>query len=342
MSSKLMFLISRLAFGFLLALPFGMVPAQAAEPVVRIAEYPGSIVELVPWVMVEKGFCKKNGIDCQPVFLTNGPLTLQAAAAGSVDFIYTSLDLTMEADAKGADLQVVGVGERNGAYVLVMRSDLAQPHHADGYPKNMLDLKGRTVGVAARGSATELFVDALLKGAGMRSDDVSFVGVGAPNTAYAAIDAKQVDAVMSWAPVPELCDVVKKCDIMVDLRNGREGPADIRALNGGFGVWQARREYIEKHGKEVRAFSRALVEATNWVKDPKNLPAVMALSKGHLKLADIPGKDQLLKEMVNDEVAQFGTHFDRGVVKGFNDFLIKNDRLKKPFSVNSIVWPGTP
>ena len=73
-----------------------------------------------------------------------------------------------------------------------------------------------------------------------------------------------------------------------------------------------------------------------------NAAAVMALSESHLKLPDTPYKAELLKQMVNDEVAQFGTHFDRGVVKGFNDFLLKNHRIKQPFSVKSLVWPETP
>lgn len=342
MGRKLRTFASSLAFGVLSCALFTAPPVFASQPVVRIAEFPGSIAELVPWAMVEKGFCKKNGITCQPVYLTNGPLTLQAVAAGSVDFIYTSLDLTMEADAKGAGLQVVGVGEKNGAYVLVMRSGVAQPHHTAGYPKDMLDLKGRIVGVAARGSATELFVDALLKGAGMQPSDVTFVGVGAPNTAFAAIEAKRVGAVMSWAPIEELCRVTKKCDIVVNLRNGRQGPPSIRALNGGFGVWQARREYIATHGAEVRDFSRALVEATNWVKDPKNHRAVMALSEQHIKIGNIPHRKQFLREMVDDEVAQFGTHFDRAAVAGFDHFLLESHRLKKPFSVSTIIWPGTP
>lgn len=342
MARKLIAFASSFVSGLLLCAAFGSPLALGAEPVVRMAEFPGSIAELVPWAMVGKGFCKNNGITCQPVYLTNGPLTLQAVAAGSVDFIYTSLDLTMEANAKGAGLQVIGVGERNDPYVLVMRSGVAQPHHADGYPKNMLDLKGRVVGVAARGSATELFVDALLQGARMKPSDVTFVGVGAPNTAFAAIEAKRVDAVMSWAPIEELCRVTKKCDIQVNLRDGRLGPANIRALDGGFGVWQARREYIRGHSAQVKAFSRALVEATQWVKDPKNHAAVMALAEAHLKIGNVPHRARFLQEMVDDEIAQFGTHFDRSVVHAFDDFLIAHHRLKKPFSVKEIVWPGTP
>lgn len=334
-------LIVGFAFGFTFFPQLSSSVAQAADTVVRIQEMPGSIPMLSSWAMTDKGFCKKNGLDCQRVSLPTGPLAQQAALTGGVDFIFTALGLTMQADAKGADLLAIGLAELNPAYVLVMRSDLAQPNRSAGYPKNMLDLKGRTVGVAARGSDTEIYTRALLVGAGMSADDVTFVGVGAPNTAFPALQTKQLDAVMSWAPIDQLCKVTKVCDVVVDLRKG-QGPAEIKELNGGFAAWQARRQYIEKHGAEVDAFSRALGEATAWVVDPKNLAEVMGIARQHLKLTDLPGKEQMLTGLVNDEIAQYSTHFDRGVVAGFNNFLIKNKLLTEPSKPEAIIWPKTP
>jgi len=334
-------LILSFAFGYTLCTQPGLSTAQAAEPVVRIQDYPASIPMLAAWVMVDKGYCKKNGIECQRVPLPAGPLGQQAIMAGSVDFIFTALGMTMQANAKGADLLAIGLGELNPAYVLVVRSDIAQPHRADLYPKNMLDLKGLTVGVSSRGSDLEMYMRALLKGAGMAPSDVTFVGVGLPNTAFAALSVKQVDAVMLWPPIDQLCKVTNVCNVMVDLRKG-QGPAEIKDLNGGFATWQARREYIEKHGAEVNAFSRALGEATAWVIDPTNIADVMAVAREHMKLGDLPHKDEMLTAMVKDEIAQYGTHFDRGVVPAFNKFLIKNGQLTEPVKPEAVIWPKAP
>lgn len=315
--------------------------AQAATPVVRYHEYPGSIAHLVNWAMVEKGFCDRQGIRCEPVLLANGPLAQQAAAAGSVDLIYSSLDLMMQAVAKGNDLQVVGVGQVNNVYTLVMRKDVAQPSRAAGYPGNMHDLKGLTIGVSGRGSATEMYVNALLAGAGMSPDSVTFVAVGAPNTAFAALAAKQVQAVLSWDPVALMCEATQTCNVIVDLRKG-EGPADIKALNGGFGAWQARREYVQKNAPAIDAFMRALAGATAWVQDAKNFPAVLELAKKHFKLGDVPNQDKALEQLVREIISQYGTHFDRSVVNAFNDFLIKNKRIDKPIDPVSLVYSKTP
>lgn len=175
----------------------------------------------------------------------------------------------------------------------------------------------------------------------MSPSDVTFVGVGAPNTAFPALDAKQVDAVMSWAPIDQLCKVTKACDVAVDLRKG-QGPAEIKDLNGGFATWQARRAYIEAHGAEVNAFSHALGEATQWVVDPKNFAEVMTMARQHLKLGDLPHKDEMLTDLVKDEIAQYSTHFDRAVVPGFNKFLIKNKLLAGPINPEAIIWSKAP
>ena len=341
MNSKRVMLAVGLAVGLVVGAKPAVPVAQAAETIVRFHEYPGSIAHLVNWAMVDKGFCKKEGIVCQPIYLANGPLAQQAAAAGSVDLIYSSVDLMMQAVAKGLKLQVVATQQPSNVYVLAVRSDIAQPHRAAGYPEDMTDLKGRIVGVSARGSATELYVDALLAGAGMAPESVTYVGVGAPNTAFAAIQAKQVDAVLSWDPLPARCDATRACDVLVDLRKG-QGPADVRAMNGGFGAWQATREYVEKNGPAVDAFVRALSDATAWVKDPANFHEVMDLARKHFKLGDVPNRDKVLEQLVKEMIAQYGTHFDRASIKAFNDFLLKNKRISAPIDPESIVYSKTP
>lgn len=326
------------AFGFALSLTVvvGSVAAPV-KPIVRYQEYPGSIIHVVNWVMVEKGFCDKQGIKCEPVYLASGPLAQQAAAAGSVDLIFSSADVMMQAVAKGNDLQILGSQIPNNVYSLTARSDIPQPNHASGYPKDMQDLKGLRIGVSARGSATEMYVKSLFAGAGLPPDSATFVAVGGPPTAYAALAAKQVDAALSWDPVPAMCTATHACNLVVDLRKG-QGPAEIQAMNGGFVVWQARREYVRKNAATIDAFLRAVDESVAWVKDPKNYPEVLAIAKKHFKVGDIPNRDQFMDQVVKEAIADSGTKFDRQVVKGFNDFLIKNNVIDKPLDANLILY----
>src|SRR5581483_6205481 len=119
----------------------------------------------------------------------------------------------MQAIAKGNDLIIVQPQITNNAYTLVTASGIEQK--GASYPDSVRHLQGKKVGVSARGSATELQTKALLAGAGLPPDSATFVAVGAPNTAYAALVARQIDAALSWDPIAALCQATKKCTVNV-------------------------------------------------------------------------------------------------------------------------------
>lgn len=317
------------------------LPSYAQKQVVRYQEYPGSIIHLANWAMKEKGFCEKQGLDCQAIMLASGPLAQVAAAAGSVDLIVSSMDVMMQAAAKGNDLMVLGSMITNNLYSLSVGASVAQPNRAAGYPGNMKDLADKRIGVSARGAATEMHAKALFAGAGVPSDKVVFIAVGAPPTAYAALAAKQVDAILSWDPVPALCKATMACNVAVDMRKG-EGPPELKTMNGGFVVWQARREYVDKNEATIDKFLRAQEDAFAWLRDPKNLPEVIELARKNFKLGDVPNREQVIAQVVNESIAQYGATLDRKVVDGFNQFLVKNKLIDKPLEVNRLVYKNAP
>ncbi|KAB2912772.1 MAG: ABC transporter substrate-binding protein [Hyphomicrobiaceae bacterium] len=328
---------------FLLAVGMAaaLAPAAMAQAKVKVRthEYPGSIVHLNNWVMVAKGFCDKHGLICEPVPLPSGPLAQSAAAAGSVDLIVSSADVMMQAVANGNDLMILGTQLTNNVYGMAVRTDLLQT--GAKFPDNLKALKGKTIGVSARGSATEMYAKALLSEAGIAADQVSFVAVGVPATAYAAIAAKQVDAALTWDPVPAICSATKVCQMAVDMRKG-EGPPAMLAMNGGFVVWQARREYVEKNSATIDAFLRALAEATAWLKDPKNFPEALEIVKKNIKLGDLPEREKVFEAITREGISQYGSTFDRKAIKGFNDFLIANKLIGKPLDPERIVYKNAP
>lgn len=316
-------------------------PGQAqAQQRVRYQEFPGSIVHLNNWVVAAKGICQKHGLMCEMIPLATGPLAQSAAAAGSVDLIMSSADVMMQAAANGNDLMILGTQLVNNPYVLAVGAGVLQAPVK--FPNSLSALKGKKIGVSGRGSATEMYAKALLTEAGVSSDDVTFLAVGVPATAYAALAVKQVDAALTWDPVPAICYATKACEIAVDMRKG-EGPPSMRAMNGGFVVWQARRDYVEKNAATVDRFLAAIYEATLWMQDPKNFPEVLEIAKKNLKLGDaIPEREKVAEQIVRDAIPQFGTKLDRKVVDGFNNFLIANKLIKEPLDKAKIVYRNAP
>lgn len=309
---------------------------------VRYHEFPGSMSHLVNWVMREKGFCTKEGLKCEPVYLASGPLAAQAAAAGSVDVILSSVDQLFLAIANGNDLQLVSNQQPDHNWTFSVRKGFPQPNGALGYPGNMVDFKSAKIGVSARGSGTEMTAKSLFTNAGVSTSDVSFVAVGGPTTAYQALLAKQVDAVISWDPLPQVCNSSGKCDVVVDLRR-REGPKELLAMNGIFNPWAARRSYIEAHGSVIDAYVRALGKAMEWVKDRRNYPEALEIARKHIKFGDIvPNSDQVMETSLKEMVASYGTKLDRGSVKGVNDFLMSHKMIGRPLDPEVVVYRNAP
>lgn len=323
-------------------------PVSAAEKivangeVVRIQEYPGAILHFTHWVAADKGFCKAHGLTCQMVQIPSGPVGLQALAAGSLEISFASTEVTMQAASRGNDVQLIVGHSPANIYVLSVHKDVPLPNKAKGYPAVMQDLKGLKVGVTARGSGTELQARALLTGAGLPGDSVTYVGVGSPGTAYPSFLARQIDAAMMFEPFATICRVQKTCVDLVNLEVG-EGPRSITSLNGAFETFAARRDYINANPKVIGAFIQAIEEATAWVNDPANSDALLEVVKSHFKLgADIPDGDAVLRELVRSSASKYGTKIDRKAVKAFSDYLIEGGLITKPVDPSTFVYAKAP
>jgi NitT/TauT family transport system substrate-binding protein len=330
------------AFAATLVLASASARVEAQEKqVVRYQEYPANLLHLSNWVMRDKGFCAKQGLDCRAIMLGSGPLALQAAAAGSVDLIVSSADVMMQAAARGNDMMILGTHISSSIYSLLASAEMAQAAGGQDYPANMKVLVDKRIGVTARGAATEMVTKALFAGAGLDTNKVSFVAVGGPGTAYAALAAKQVDAVLSWDPLPAICDATKICTTFVAMNKGK-GPANLQAMNGGFVVWQARREYVQKNAAVIDGFLRAHAEAVNWLREPKNFAEAREIAAKGFKLGDVPDREKVFDVVVQRMIDTYGTTLDRKAVDGFNAFLIDNKVIDKPLDVSALVYKNAP
>jgi len=313
----------------------------ANQETIRIQEYPGSIVSLHGWVIEEAGFCSAHRLKCPSTAIPSGPLGLQALAAGSLEVTFASTDVIMQSASRGSDVQLIVGHSPNNIYELDVRADVPLPNKAAGYPAKMKDFVGLKLGCTARGAATEIQMRALLAGAGLSPDSVTFVAVGSPSTAYPAMMAKQIDAAVMFEPFRTLCLTQKTCNIAVDLAKG-EGPPELAALNGAFETFAATRQFIKSHPIAIEAFIQAMSEAIEWMQKPENLDNVVAIARKHMSLGDIPNADAILVELVKGQVPTYGAKIDRKSVRAFSDFLIKNKLIDTPVEAASFVYEKAP
>lgn len=309
----------------------------------RIQIYPGTIGAGHPvgWALKEKGFCADHGIKCQFVELATGTLGLQALAAGSIEIANPVVEAAIQAAARGNDLQLIGSTHPNLYISLNTTKKLPLPNLAKGYPAVMQDFKGKKIGTAARGSGTEIQFRAMLLGAGMKPEDVTFVAVGSPGTAYQALVGGQVDATMSWAPLETVCKLTDACFTVLHTGKG-DGPPEIKLLNGAGQSYASRRKFIQENPVAIEAFMQAVQDATTWVKDPKNFDEMLAIAKKNFSLGDVPNAEAGLRQLLKEEIGNTGAYLDRKAVKGVADFVHKYGLVDKPFDTTNFVYRSAP
>lgn len=305
---------------------------------VRIQVYPGAIINLMPWVMVERGFCEAHKLKCELVQLPSAPLGVQGVVSGSLEVALMSTDVSLQAASRGTPVQIIAGLQPTQPFALSFRKDVPAPNRAAGYPTAMRDVKGLKVGVTARGAGPEIQMRSLLSAAGMNPDsDVVFVAVGSPAAAYSALMAKQIDAAMSFEPFPSICDSGETCFNLVDLRKG-EGSPDIRNLNGAAITYVAAKSFIEKSPAAVDAFRQAEAEAIEWSAKPENFDAVMTVVAKYFKLGDIPHAEQVTRTLVKNQVSGYRWTIDRKGVKGYSDFMLKSKQIEQPVTPEAFVY----
>lgn len=152
---------------------------------------------VIPYeVTLRRGYFAEEGLDVELVYTRGGSAAMQALVGGAVDYAATSLDVALQAFARGAEIERFASTGRLPLFALA-----TAPVQAEAITE-LSDLEGRTVGVSALGNADHALVLYLLEQAGADASTVEFAILG-PNL-YDALRLGQVDAGMVQEPALSL------------------------------------------------------------------------------------------------------------------------------------------
>lgn len=305
---------------FMLALP------AWAQTTLRIQDYPG-LGNFLVRVANANGLCEKHGIKCELRPIPQAPLGMQTLLAGDIEVALPPPEVLIQAVNKGADVKVLGSGGREPVFFLMAGAALETPNAAKGYPAVMQDFKGKKIGVTARGSGAEFQLVEMLKGAGMKADDVTIVAVGAPNTAFPAIANKQIDGLVLFTPMDGFCEVSKVCRVVVDPRQG-VGPVDILKTSGAGVVLVAKSDYLAKNGTALRGFERALREAEAIAQNPANFGAMLKIAEETFKIS-APGGDKVLEVSLRNNLKSFKFDVDPKALQHIAEYMHRGGQIDK-------------
>jgi NitT/TauT family transport system substrate-binding protein len=197
------------------------------------------------------GHFRNHGLDAEIVYFRGGNAAMQALVSGAVDYGATSLDVAMQAYAKGADIRRFVTTGRLPLFALV-----SAPKTADAI-RELKNLEGKTVGVSALGNADHALLLFLLKQAGADKDKVQFATIGV--NLLEALRQGQVDAGLVQEPA---LTILARSGARV-LVNAMDSAEANKFLGGAYefmGV-SVRTKEIEKRQPELIAIARALDDA---------------------------------------------------------------------------------
>ena len=262
--------------------------AQMAKPEktdVKIAVGGKSFMIYLPLSVTEAlGYFKDAGLNVDIEEVHSGSKSLQALVGGSVDATSGSYDHTIQVQAKGKTVTAVVLMGRYPGIVLALVKDKAKNYHG---PK---DLKGMKIGVTGPGSQTNFMVDYIMAKAGLKPSAASFIGVGGPASAIAAVQHGELDAISHADPAITKLELAGAIKVIYDTRT----TAGVKAVFGGeypSSVLYVRPDFIKKNPNTTQALVTAIVRGLHWMQ--KATPAqIVALMAKHNNIGD---KDLYLK-----------------------------------------------
>ncbi len=315
--------------------------AQGKGESVKLQDYPGTGNMLLR-VAISKGYCEKYGIKCELQMIPAPTLAAQAMLAKSIDSFFGPTAVMNSAIQKGAKMKMVVGGAAVNTLILTAGNTVDMPNAGKGFPAFMQDLKGKKMGVSARGSQAELLSNWMLQKAGMKPEDVTYVAVGAPNTAYGALVSKQVDTLMLFEPTGAMCDVLKTCKRIWTASTDTQ-PAEMFATNGGGSGMVFTQEYIDKNPHVIEALIKAVKDAEAFINAPANFDEVMKICFSYFKF-DMPKGDEVLIQVMRAAIQgkAYIAAINRKAIQAELDLLLAVKMIDKMPAISDLIYDKAP
>jgi len=204
------------------------------------------------------GYFRAEGLDLDIVDFPDGKLALQSVADGLSDLGAAPYEATIKLQARNQAFR---------AFVMQGRA----PQIAFGVSTRWLpdfrvvaQLKGKKIGVSAPDSSTNLLASLVLARAGIRSGEVTFVGVGTAAGALAALRSGEVEAICNTDPVMTLLEQRGEVRLISDTRT-LKGTLEVFGGPMPAGCLYASAEFVQKNPNTCQAITHGMVRGLKWL-----------------------------------------------------------------------------
>jgi NitT/TauT family transport system substrate-binding protein len=136
------------------------------------------------------GYFKAEGLEVAIQGAQNGVVSAQVLQSGGAQIGTTAPESVLQMREQGGDLVAYWQIKQNGGTFLVVLPDSPI--------KGIEDLKGKTIGAPSFGAGGGMALKANLRDIGIMPDQYTALSIGAGPAAFAALQNKQVDALVTW------------------------------------------------------------------------------------------------------------------------------------------------
>jgi len=312
------------------------VSAAQAQPVVRFQDYPGT-GNLLVRVAQDQGFCQQAGIRCELRTIPAAPLGMQTMLSGDIEVFFGPTEVAAAAVARKAPIKIIGAGFVDPIFFVAAGAKTELPTEGEGYPGVVKSFKGKRIGVTQRGSGAEFQVIDMLADVGMSANDVTFVAVGAPDTAFPALTRGQVDLIMTFSPTDGMCEVLKACRVVVDPRKG-QGPKSLLETRGGAGSMAVKADWAAANPGTVESVRKMLAQSEAFVSDPANFGKTLEILRKTFGL-QLPNADQIAEVTLRNTEGNFKARGTVPAMQAVADAMTQNKLLPGRVDMAPAVHP---
>ncbi len=243
----------------ILAVPALRAESKLEKTKVAIAVGGKAAFYYLPLTISEQlGFFKAEGLDVEISDFAGGARALQAVVGGSADVVSGAYEHTINLQSKNQIYQAF-VLQGRAPQIAIGVSTKTMP----GY-KTLADLKGKKIGVSAPGSSTNMVANLVLSRAGIKAEDVSYIGVGTASGALSALRSGQIDAMSNTDPVMTMLEQKGDVRIISDTRT-LKGTQEVFGGPMPAACLYASLEFIQKNPNTCQALANAIVHGLKWL-----------------------------------------------------------------------------
>ncbi|MBK0393573.1 ABC transporter substrate-binding protein [Ramlibacter algicola] len=240
------------------------VPALGAEgriekPKLSLAVGGKAAFYYLPLTISEQlGYFKAEGLDVEISDFAGGAKSLQALVGGSADVVSGAYEHTINMQSKNQFIQSFVLMGR-APQIAMGVSTKALPHY-----KSLADLRGKKIGVSAPGSSTNMVANLVLTRAGIKSGDVSYVGVGTAAGALTALRSGQIDAMSNTDPVMTMLEQRGDVKIISDTRT-LKGTQEVFGGPMPAACLYTNADFVKQNPNTCQALANAIVRGLKWL-----------------------------------------------------------------------------